>query len=212
MADDDSEERRKRRDEFHMELGYCVAAWAGVDDRLFRIFRDCVGPYDQSAVIYYRTPGLDARLNLTTEIVRTTLLPSWERPGNTDPRIKAWKDICKEFHKLLPIRRRIAHHPVRTDPFRYYISEPDGELAIQVGEHERLRDSQANLPPLRLRQLTLHRLGVEGLRQKLGTFYEEVLIKPPEAPLPPGPTVPQSDRRRTDHAPRRTRRRRSSPQ
>ena len=42
-----------------MELRYSVAAWAEVDDWLFRIFRDRVGPYDQSAVIYYRTPGLD---------------------------------------------------------------------------------------------------------------------------------------------------------
>jgi hypothetical protein len=61
MADDHPKTWQKNRDEFHMVMGYCIAAWAQVDDQLFRIFRDCVGPYDQSAVIYYRTPGLHLR-------------------------------------------------------------------------------------------------------------------------------------------------------
>jgi hypothetical protein len=60
------------RDEFHRVMGSCIAAWAQVDDQLFRIFRSCIGPYDQSAVIYYRTPGLDVRLALVDEIVITT--------------------------------------------------------------------------------------------------------------------------------------------
>jgi hypothetical protein len=194
MTDEDSEEQRKRRDRFHMEMGYCVAAWAGVDDWLFRIFRDCIGPYDQSAIIYYRTPGLDVRFTLTTEIVKTTLLPSWERPGKSDPRIKAWDAIAVDFRKLLAVRRRIAHHPVRAGSSSWrYTPGLDSEFAIEVGEHERLRDSQANLPALGLRHLVVHRLGVEGLRQKLEAFYEDVLTKPPEGLLPPKPEAPQPD-------------------
>ena len=30
---------QREADEFHMMLGYCIAAWADVDDLLFRIFR-----------------------------------------------------------------------------------------------------------------------------------------------------------------------------
>ena len=88
MADAYVEEWQRNRDEFHMLMGYCMAGWAQVDEWLCRIFVDCIGPIDQSAVIYYRTPGLDVRLGLVDEIVRTTLLPSWERPGSRDPRIK----------------------------------------------------------------------------------------------------------------------------
>jgi hypothetical protein len=35
-------------------LGRCIVAWAHVDDELFRVFRDCVGPTEQCAIIYYR--------------------------------------------------------------------------------------------------------------------------------------------------------------
>jgi len=57
-------------DEFHMWVGYCITAWAEVDDVLFCIFRDCVGPSEQCAIIYYKTPGLEARFSLIDEIVR----------------------------------------------------------------------------------------------------------------------------------------------
>jgi hypothetical protein len=65
-----------------MMVGYCIAAWADVDEQLFRIFQDCVGPLEQSAIIYYKTPGLDARFTLTNEIVRS-ILP--KRPKNLEP-------------------------------------------------------------------------------------------------------------------------------
>ena len=67
-------------DEFHMMIGYCVTHWARVDDELFRIFRHCVGPNEQSAIIYYRTPGLDLRFGLTEELV-LSLLP--KRPAKS---------------------------------------------------------------------------------------------------------------------------------
>jgi hypothetical protein len=47
---------QREADEFHMMLGYCIAAWADVDDLLFRIFRECIGPHLQCAIIYYKTP------------------------------------------------------------------------------------------------------------------------------------------------------------
>jgi hypothetical protein len=47
---------------FFEALGRCIAEWAFVDEQLFLIFRDCIGLHEQSAIIYYRTPGLDLRL------------------------------------------------------------------------------------------------------------------------------------------------------
>jgi hypothetical protein len=52
-------------DEFHMMVGYCIAVWAYVDDALLQVFRECLGPLDQSAAIYFKMPGLDARFSLT---------------------------------------------------------------------------------------------------------------------------------------------------
>ena len=79
-------------DKFHMMLGYCISAWAEVDDLLFRIFRDCVGPYEQCAIIYYKTPGLEARFSLTDEIVKS-VLPK-KLPGEHDhPSVQAWNRL-----------------------------------------------------------------------------------------------------------------------
>src|SRR5271163_2220003 len=107
-------------DEFHLMVGYCIAAWARIDDELFRIFRACVGPYKQSAIIYYRTPGLDMRLGLTDELV-LSVLPKKDRKsgGHDHPSVKAWKAAKSGFSDLLAIRRRIAHHPaeVKTAPY-----------------------------------------------------------------------------------------------
>jgi hypothetical protein len=78
MAREQKKSWQELGDEFYIMIGQCIAAWAQVDDELFRIFRSCLGPYEQSAIIYYRTPGLDARFGLTDEIVRS-VLP--ERPN-----------------------------------------------------------------------------------------------------------------------------------
>jgi hypothetical protein len=62
------------RNEFYMMIGYCIAEWAGIDDELFRIFQHCTGAKEQqAAIIYYRTPGLNVRLGLVDEIVRSVL-------------------------------------------------------------------------------------------------------------------------------------------
>jgi hypothetical protein len=102
---------QREADEFHMMLGYRIAAWADVDDLLFRIFRECIGPHLQCAIIYYKTPGLETRFSLTDEIVRS-VLPKKKPGGHDHPSVKLWDTTIKSRHDLLPIRRRLAHHPV----------------------------------------------------------------------------------------------------
>jgi hypothetical protein len=92
----DTPEARALRDEFHMIMGYCIAAWSRVDAELFRIFQSCLGPIDQSAIIYYRMPGLDIRLTYTDEIVTATLLPKGKKPEAHDRRITAWGTATKK--------------------------------------------------------------------------------------------------------------------
>jgi len=197
-AESDDNPWRKLSDEFHMIMGYCIAAWARVDDELFRIFQDCMANTDQSAVIYYRTPGLDIRLKMVGEVVVTTLLPSWERPGKRDPRVKEWNAIAKKFGDLLAVRRRIAHHPVmpRQEPRRFGMRF--GEAApswyeIYVSQHERLRDSAAKLPPLLVNDLRQHRADVGLLADRLSRYFHDMLTKPPGAFPPPAPPVQSPD-------------------
>ena len=101
------------RDEFHMMIGYCIAEWAGIDDELFRIFQHCIGAKGkQAAIVYYRTPGLNVRLGLVDEIVKS-VLPQTQSGKPKDPHLKRWKAINKNCEELFKTRRRIAHQPAQ---------------------------------------------------------------------------------------------------
>jgi hypothetical protein len=176
---------------FYELLGRCISAWAIVDDELFRIFRDCLGPYEQSAIIFYRTPGLDLRLHLTDEIVRS-VLPKPERRSGSHPHrsVKSWKNLHSDFEALLSIRRRLAHHPVSNKYDEYfafgqtafgsapfYSGQPiKRRLQVHVSDHERLREKSANLPPLAKADLTDHLSSVRKLANRLNEFSRDVLV------------------------------------
>ena len=61
---------------FLKQMGLCISAWAQADEVLFGIFERYVGaPRTQSAIIYYRLPGLDVRFSLVKEIVESVWMP-----------------------------------------------------------------------------------------------------------------------------------------
>jgi hypothetical protein len=177
--------------EFFEILGRCIAAWASVDDELFRIFRECVGPHEQSAIIFYRTPGLDARLNLADEIVKS----AFPRPDQSNAHpplgVKAWNALVSKFKDLLHVRRRLAHHPVgqgwpsengtalvgSSEIGGSMLNEPlYSRLEVDVGEHERARRSSASLKPLTITDLNQHLSSVRALANALNDFLRDVLV------------------------------------
>jgi hypothetical protein len=205
MSEEKPKPGQQESDEFHMMLGYCIAAWADVDDLLFRIFRDCVGPTLQCAIIYYKTPGLEARFSLTDEIVRS-VLPK-KKPGAHDhPSVKTWDKTIKVRQELLAMRRRIAHHPVTmqikySSPSMFGVT-PLGRMRLGASverissspelyatQHEKLRRRSADLPALRLKDLEDHLIAVGALADGLLRFLIEVLSvllsKPSKEPSSP---------------------------
>jgi hypothetical protein len=186
-------------DRFHMMIGYCIGAWADVDDALFQVFRECLGPLDQSAIIYFKTPGLDVRFSLTDEIVRS-VLPEPERKdgGHKHEDVLAWENTIKGHQDLLHTRRRIAHHPAAI--------RHDGGLAgflligvptplpswyeIYMSEHEKLRGKKADAPALRIEDLERHIEAVGDLGDRLRAFLSDVLLRPAEEPRLPTPSPP----------------------
>jgi hypothetical protein len=186
MVDEDWERRGEIKNEFYALIGRCIAAWAQVDDSLFLVFRDCLGPYDQSAIIYYRLPGLDVRFGLTDEIVRSVLPRRPRKSGaHEHPSVKAWIKAKGDYNDLLAVRRRIAHHPVavkRIPQFwdtatSYWDVPPFSHYEIYVSRHEALRERSAGLAPLDIADLKKHLLAVNALSERLRLFLSDVLIK-----------------------------------
>lgn len=194
MTDDAMKFYIEQDEQFHLWVGYCISQWSFVDDNLFLIFRDCVGPYDQCSIIYYRVPGLDARLSLTDEIV-LSVLPQPERKngGHSHKDVVAWEKAKKGFKDLLSVRRKIAHHPVvgvSYDPSDIVTSSDEEYwLEISPSQHERLRQ-KIDHKGLKIQDLKDHYKGVHDLANRLKSFLDDVLKKQHAKPPQPSPELP----------------------
>src|SRR5262245_45705800 len=178
--------RHPKYDEFYREMGYCVGAWAAVDEALFGIFQRCVGPWHQCAIIYYRTPGLDVRHNLVDEIVRF-ILPKPE--GNAHPHddVRAWAAATKGLKDLLGTRRRIVHQQVGVTFYADNEAErPNYNPVMEVfASHiERLRGKDDGGRGIDMNGLMKHQMDVQQLFERLTAFRHDVLEKY-AARLPP---------------------------
>jgi hypothetical protein len=170
--------------EFHMYVGFCITAWGKVEEQLFRICAKCLGTSDEiAAIVYYRTPTINARLDLLDELVKARL-PRKERKsgGHDHPDVKHWDGVCKDTKSLLGTRSRIAHHPVAD---RSVFGDPTGIgalglrtwLEIYMSEHERLRGQSKEVKPLKVVHLSFHCIKVQAITQRLDQFYSNVLSK-----------------------------------
>ncbi|HEX4201218.1 MAG TPA: hypothetical protein VHY59_06845 [Chthoniobacterales bacterium] len=97
--------------EFHYRLGSAITEWAHIEAELFEICASVLNAAKHHvAIVYYRTPTLDARLKLTDELVGT-LFPE-RKPGAHPTRAeKEWKSITKKMGDELPTRNQLAHSP-----------------------------------------------------------------------------------------------------
>ena len=147
-------------DPFYAVVGRCIAAWSDVEKRVFEICSHLMRcDLDVVAIVYYRTPSLDARLTLTDEFVKLRLQGSFgPRP---DPAVKAWNELRSRITSLLSVRNRLAHHPVSTSKIIVENSLSDRgqvrqELFIlhnSMSEQETLRGRKIDQQPLYLGDL-----------------------------------------------------------
>lgn len=169
-------------DQFHMMMGYCIATWAGVDDVLFNIFQECVGPREQCAIIWYRLNQLSGRIELVDEIVRSVLPKPGKEGEHAHPDVKAWEAAKAGYGDLLSTRARIAHQPI-TMSFEYKkletapIVQHSTYFEIAVGRHEKLRAKAARQPSLQLKDLENHVKEVAIFQQRLLDFAKSVRLK-----------------------------------
>jgi hypothetical protein len=179
--------------EFYEAVGRSIAGWARVDEALFNVFVQSMnGPYRQCSIIYYRSPGLDVRLGMVDEIV-VSLLPTTAPGGPKHEALKIWSTIKNEMLRLLPVRRRIAHHSVqhRTVHGIGLASGPSTPLAptglatgglmvtagfgVYMGLPERARGRNAHQEPLGIEELRKHQDEVEQLAMHLIHFGQSTL-------------------------------------
>lgn len=182
----------EKHDTFYRAIGTCIGSWAWVDEKFFEIFQACVGaPVTQCAIIYYKVPGLDARITLTDEIV-CSRLPQAANGEHTHSSVAQWLGIRKRATDLLSTRRRVAHHPVHIS---IWGKEDEGgkildvdldqtAFEIYVSEHERARKPDKTWKALTLADLEKHANAVVQVSRDLGRFLEQVLPEHLKRPSP----------------------------
>lgn len=178
--------KRDPNQEFFETLGRCIAVWASVDEELFRLFQCCVGPVEQAAIIFYRMPGLDVRLNTTDELIRSLLPKRTQKNGKHEHKsVRIWKEIFNRIKDQLAVRRRLAHQPVELhndQVFQFGFSSfgeatlwdgkspiPVPRLVVRAGSHERARASSSPRP-LDISDLRVHLSSVRILSNDLNDF------------------------------------------
>lgn len=158
-----------------MALGYCIARWSYVEERLFKICKGALKcPPKQAAIVFYRSPTLDVRLSLTEEIVQA----AFGKSRRMKARRKAWKEIASEIRRLSPLRNRLAHHTVESDviPVRYIEGDKVVErttltlLRVLPSKTERLRGRAYGKKAVRWSDMMKHLEEVDALISQMNRY------------------------------------------
>jgi hypothetical protein len=162
------------RDEHLLEIGRAITGWAAIQDELYSIVRTVRGCAPQHAsIVFYRTPSIEARITLTDDLLKTIFPQPSEKPGSkAHPGYATWADIQKELREEVPIRNRLAHHPVR-----FVIDDCDHEdrgvfsglrPATVMSRFEALRKVEGS--PLSVKDIMAHTARVEAFAPRLLAF------------------------------------------
>jgi hypothetical protein len=181
MVDHARKTEQELADEFYMMAGQCISEWAATDDVLFllchRVLQCAV---EHAAIVYFRTPTLDARLTLVSDLIRS-VIPKPRRDGeHAHPDQKTWDKIADDFRDLLSMRNRIAHEPVwptfragydeEFQAHRIFISG----FELYASAHERSR-GRAEKPPLRIDELRSHLFATNQIAGRIQGFRHDIL-------------------------------------
>lgn len=186
MASFSSDPFKIASDQFHMAVGYCIAKWAQIEDQLFRLCWTALRcPPQQAAIVYFRTPTVDGRLALVSELIRTALPKKAKKDGGHDHAdTKTWAQLEKDIRALLATRSRLAHHPVGGHSFQHGIEVGDGDFASigtsalfqsYVSEYEQWRGRHTDTPPLHYSDLDAHFPALNDVARRLDRFFHLVL-------------------------------------
>lgn len=100
-------------DKFYALVGRCITIWAHVETHLFRSFVTALeAPRHKAAVVFRRSPTMDSRLKLTSEVVEFALPSRQSNGGKTHPLMRKWQTLLARLNELMPVRNQIAHDPV----------------------------------------------------------------------------------------------------
>jgi hypothetical protein len=166
------------RKEFYTMVGRCIKTWANVEDAVFKLCEFALqAPRKQVAIVYFRTPALDARLELTSELMLSVLPQRTRQSGGHDhPDVKRWNTLIADIKSLLPTRNMLAHAPVvEKVHVDISLSTLESWIKIALSEHEKLRGRKITMGSaiIGVAEMQSHHKAVIALVNRLNDFYTD---------------------------------------
>jgi hypothetical protein len=164
---------------FYAAVGRAITAWADIEDVLFAITLSILGcSRDRAAIVFYRTPTIESRLTLTNDLIYS-FFPKHEPGDQPDARIKRWREIQAKIREHLPVRNRLAHHPV--GPVVDLRDDQNLEIihASHISSAERLRKGEEQA--LEINDILVHRQIVLLIIGELRNFHRQEFRGSPSA-------------------------------
>jgi hypothetical protein len=150
-----------------------------LERQLFRLCNSALGAGPEcAAIIYYRTPTLDSRIDLVTELIRTKLPRRKKADGGHDhPLVTEWTTIIKDVKALLQTRNFIAHQPHKETEHWVWTDEESGEatswVEIYRNFHERLR-KKSKKTAIMAYSLPSHHAQLLKVTSDLSKFHDKI--------------------------------------
>ena len=100
-------------------VGLCIKRWAYAESHMYGICRSALGMNERprralAAVIFFRTPSIEARMTLISDLLQAVAFPDGKKSGQHDPEfLKKWRKVEALMRELTPFRNFIAHNPMQ---------------------------------------------------------------------------------------------------
>jgi len=173
----DSTDDDDGQSKFYSLIGYSITRWAHAEAAVYHLCRLCLGSSERlAAIVFYRTPSLDGRLQLVSEMIPAALeLDDAEAKKN--PLVREWLEILKAMNDQKQVRNHLAHQPVTSrmnasislsDPARNRV---ESFVSVPQSPQEALR-RRASRVEVRAEELEPHYRAVEAATGRLWSLYE----------------------------------------
>lgn len=96
---------------FYAAIGICITEWSSIEHVLLQLCNLALKTTDKiTSIVYFRTPSLEGRTNLTDELLLAILPAREKKDGGHDHRlVKEWIGIRNDIKSELAVRNKLAH-------------------------------------------------------------------------------------------------------
>jgi hypothetical protein len=168
--------------EFMALLGTCITEWAWIEEETYQVCAIVLGTAaEHTSIIYYRTPSLEARLNLADELM-STIFPKPETGKHPHFDAGIWSKLILNIKDAMPLRNQLAHSPTAAGIWGM-MDDETGEISEVVEikmqnsphAHEMWRPNKPKKKMLLKEDLERHLTDVRSLHERLQAFRRDVL-------------------------------------